>query len=74
MMMQDNKDSFKLEKGDVVRVPAGAMVYLVNNDMETLRIAKLMQPVNTPGRFEVIKQEKNSDSDLEMVIVLYNIV
>lgn len=55
MMMQDNKDSFKLEKGDVVRVPAGAMVYLVNNDMETLRIAKLMQPVNTPGRFEVIK-------------------
>lgn len=74
MMMQDNKDSFKLEKGDVVRVTAGAMVYLVNNDMETLRIAKLMQPVNTPGRFEVIKQEKNSDSDLEMVIVLYNIV
>ena len=59
MMMQDNKESFNLEMGDVLRVPAGAMVYMVNNENDqTLKIAKLIQPVNTPGRFEVIKQFK----------------
>lgn len=55
MLMQDNKESFNMEKGDVIRVPSGAMVYFVNNNNDqTLRVAKLKQPVNTPGLYEVI--------------------
>ncbi|PQQ11124.1 vicilin GC72-A [Prunus yedoensis var. nudiflora] len=53
LLMQDRKESFNMEHGDVIRVPAGATTYLVNNNNdETLRIAKLLQPVNNPGRFE----------------------
>lgn len=50
-----------MEHGDVIRVPAGATTYLVNNNSdETLRIAKLLQPVNNPGRFEVTNRHLTS--------------
>lgn len=59
--MQDRKESFNMEHGDVIRVPAGATTYLVNNNSdETLRIAKLLQPVNNPGRFEVTNRHLTS--------------
>ncbi|KAM5569469.1 vicilin Jug r 2.0101-like, partial [Rosa sericea] len=64
MLMQDNKESFNMEMGDVLRVPAGATVYLVNNNNDqTLRIAKLKQPVNTPGRFEEFFPASSQDLD-----------
>ncbi|GER34274.1 vicilin-like protein [Striga asiatica] len=45
--------SFNLKQGDVMRVPSGSLMYLVNqDDNERLYVLKLLQPVNTPGRFK----------------------
>lgn len=54
-MIQENKrHSINVQKGDIIRVPAGTPVYLTNRDQnEQLYIAKFLQPVNTPGHFEV---------------------
>lgn len=56
LVMKDTKQSFKIENGDVIRVPAGATTYLINNHTtENLSLVHLFQPVNTPDLFEVIK-------------------
>ncbi|KAM1745946.1 hypothetical protein ACFX11_012628 [Malus domestica] len=53
LLMKDRKESFNMEHGDVIRVPAGATTYLINNNNdESLQIAKLIRSVNSPGRFE----------------------
>ncbi|XP_048428196.1 vicilin Jug r 2.0101 [Pyrus x bretschneideri] len=53
LLMKDRKESFNMEHGDVIRVPAGATTYLINNNNdEPLQIAKLIRSVNSPGRFE----------------------
>ncbi|OWM74728.1 sucrose-binding protein [Punica granatum] len=54
-MVQENKrNSINVGKGDIIRVPAGTPVYLANRDEnEQLHIANFLQPVNTPGQFEV---------------------
>ncbi|KAK4478106.1 hypothetical protein RD792_017371 [Penstemon davidsonii] len=50
---QNQRQSYKLKHGDVMRVPAGSMVYLINrDDEERLYVLELLQPVNTPGRFK----------------------
>ncbi|KAG8370235.1 hypothetical protein BUALT_Bualt14G0095900 [Buddleja alternifolia] len=50
---QNQRQSYNLKHGDVIRVPAGSLVYLINrDDNERLYILKLLQPVNTPGRFK----------------------
>ncbi|KAK6130223.1 hypothetical protein DH2020_036033 [Rehmannia glutinosa] len=47
------RQSYNLKRGDVMRVPAGSIVYLINrDDNERLYVLKLLQPVNTPGRFK----------------------
>ncbi|CAB4292082.1 unnamed protein product [Prunus armeniaca] len=52
-VMKDTKESFKIENGDVIRVPAGATTYLINNHTtENLSLVQLFQPVNTPDLFE----------------------
>lgn len=43
--------------GDVLRVPAGVTVYLINQENgEKLQLAMLFHPVNTPGQFRVLIQ------------------
>ncbi|KAL2229932.1 UNVERIFIED_CONTAM: Vicilin Car i [Sesamum indicum] len=50
---QNRRKSYNVKLGDVMRVPAGSIVYLVNrDDNEKLYVLKLLQPVNTPGRFK----------------------
>ncbi|XVE65974.1 hypothetical protein DITRI_Ditri08aG0044000 [Diplodiscus trichospermus] len=49
----ENKESYNVERGTVVRVPAGRTVYMVNQDnKEKLTIVVLAMPVNNPGKFE----------------------
>ncbi|XP_037491418.1 vicilin Car i 2.0101 [Jatropha curcas] len=51
-VLRDERRSYNLEKGDVIRIPAGATLYLINRDNnEKLNMVKLMQPVNSPGNF-----------------------
>ncbi|KAJ4822088.1 hypothetical protein Tsubulata_041573, partial [Turnera subulata] len=54
----EKKESHNLEFGDVMRVPAGATIYLINpNDNEKLRVAMLLYPVNTPGKFRTPRDQ-----------------
>ncbi|KFK40533.1 hypothetical protein AALP_AA2G008100 [Arabis alpina] len=47
------KESFHIRRGDVLRVPSGVTHFLTNtNDTVPLRIAKILVPVNIPGRFQ----------------------
>ncbi|KAF5466112.1 hypothetical protein F2P56_016067 [Juglans regia] len=61
LVSQETRESFNLECGDVIRVPAGATVYVINQDSnERLEMVKLLQPVNNPGQFRfefVVLQE-----------------
>ncbi|OVA05423.1 Cupin 1 [Macleaya cordata] len=52
LVRQQNRESYNLKQGDVLRVPVGSLVYLINRDNnERLQIAKLFQTVSTPGQF-----------------------
>nr|P09799.1 RecName: Full=Vicilin GC72-A; AltName: Full=Alpha-globulin A; Flags: Precursor [Gossypium hirsutum]AAA33069.1 vicilin precursor [Gossypium hirsutum]AAA72623.1 alpha globulin A [synthetic construct]prf//1410330A vicilin gene A [Saguinus oedipus] len=49
----ENKESYNVVPGVVVRIPAGSTVYLANQDnREKLTIAVLHRPVNNPGQFQ----------------------
>jgi len=53
-LRQENRETFNLERGDVLMIPAGTTAYLVNShENEKLQIVELLQPVNTPGHYEV---------------------
>lgn len=55
VVYKNERQSFELKEGDLIRVPAGAIVYLVNSDdNERLYVLNLLQPINTPGKFKVI--------------------
>lgn len=66
LVSQERRKSYSIEFGDIIGVPAGTTVYLINqqND-ENLKIAKLLQPVNNPGQFKVTEQIHESYSLLE---------
>ncbi|KAK9288675.1 hypothetical protein L1049_017138 [Liquidambar formosana] len=50
---QERREYFNLEVGDVIRIPAGTTVYMINREnSERLQIAKLMQPVFNPGQYK----------------------
>jgi len=54
LIRQDRRESFNIKQGDILRIRAGTTAYLINKDNnEKLVLAKLLQPVNTPGNFEV---------------------
>lgn len=54
MILEDKKHSFNVECGDIVWIPAGTPVYIINRDEnEKLFIAKLLRTVNIPGEYEV---------------------
>ncbi|WOK91459.1 cupincin-like [Canna indica] len=49
----DKKETHNLQRGDILYVPAGSIVYFVNKDSnDKLVLIKLINPVSTPGRFE----------------------
>ncbi|XP_039155972.1 vicilin Car i 2.0101-like [Eucalyptus grandis] len=53
LVWQDKKQSYHLEGGDVMRVPAGTTVYFISSGRDgQVQIAKLIQPVNIPGTFK----------------------
>ncbi|KAK7280094.1 hypothetical protein RJT34_25156 [Clitoria ternatea] len=53
LVYPDDKNSYNLECGDAIRIPAGITFYLINRDEnQNLRIIKLAVPVNRPGKFQ----------------------
>ncbi|KAK4257965.1 hypothetical protein QN277_007485 [Acacia crassicarpa] len=53
LLLPNYKESFNLERFDVLRVPAGAICYTINRaNNEDLVLYKLALPVNIPGQFE----------------------
>ncbi|WP_139162132.1 cupin domain-containing protein, partial [Acinetobacter baumannii] len=53
LLLENNRESFNLRFGDIIRIPAGTPFYIINKDEnQKLSIAQLIQPVSTPGHFE----------------------
>ncbi|KAI5403144.1 hypothetical protein KIW84_050649 [Lathyrus oleraceus] len=53
VLKPNDRDSFNLERGDTIKLPAGTIVYLVNRDDEDeLRVLDLAIPVNRPGQIQ----------------------
>lgn len=53
LIQQEKRESYELERGDVIKVPAGTVSYLTSDGNKLIQIAKLVHPVNTPGSFQV---------------------
>lgn len=54
MVRQGRRESFNVRKGDIVRLPSGTTIYMINKDQnKKFRFAELLQPVNTPDEFRV---------------------
>ncbi|CAL5201855.1 unnamed protein product [Lathyrus oleraceus] len=53
VLKPDDRNSFNLERGDTIKLPAGTIAYLVNrDDNEELRVLDLAIPVNRPGQLQ----------------------
>nr|QBZ93319.1 beta-conglycinin alpha subunit [Glycine tomentella] len=53
LVNNDDRDSYRLQAGDALRVPSGTTYYVVNPDNnENFRMIRLAIPVNKPGSFE----------------------
>ncbi|XP_062024244.1 vicilin Jug r 6.0101-like [Rosa rugosa] len=53
MVRGEKRESHNLERGDILRVPAGTPVYIINrDDNEKLFVVKLLHPVSLPDQFE----------------------
>ncbi|WOK99107.1 cupincin-like [Canna indica] len=53
MLHGENRESHNIRRGDLMRIPAGAIVYAINRARnEKLRIAMLLRPISTPGQIE----------------------
>ncbi|XP_065855115.1 vicilin Cor a 11.0101-like [Euphorbia lathyris] len=62
MVQEDKRESFNIERGNVIRVEAGTHVYLINNDeREKLQIVKFLFPVNLPGEAEAFQSAGGED-------------
>ncbi|KAJ6796429.1 putative acrosin [Iris pallida] len=47
------RESHNIRKGDIIRVQAGTVFYIINNsNNQKLQIVMLVQPVSVPGQFE----------------------
>jgi len=55
VLNSNDRKSFNLERGDTIKLPAGTIAYLANqDDKQDLRVLDLVIPVNKPGQFQVI--------------------
>ncbi|KAL2935819.1 Vicilin-like antimicrobial peptides 2-1 [Bienertia sinuspersici] len=53
LVYSDRRESFNIEQGHVMVIPAGVTAYLINRgNNDKLVIVKLINPVSTPGSFE----------------------
>ncbi|KAI5403138.1 provicilin-like [Lathyrus oleraceus] len=53
VLKPNDRNSFNLERGDTIKLPAGTIAYLVNRDDEDeLRVLDLAIPVNRPGQIQ----------------------
>ncbi|XVF32540.1 hypothetical protein REPUB_Repub17cG0091200 [Reevesia pubescens] len=58
LIHEDKRESFNIERGDIIRVPAGTPIYLINrDDNEKLYIVKFLQPVNLPDHYETSRDK-----------------
>ncbi|XP_045832110.1 provicilin-like [Trifolium pratense] len=58
----NNRNSFNLERGDTIKLPAGTTAYVVNqDDNEDLRIADLVIPINRPGKFQSFSPSRSQN-------------
>jgi hypothetical protein len=54
VLKKEEKQSHQIRQGDIMKIDAGSVVYVINSDSrEKLIIAKLVNPISTPGKFEV---------------------
>ncbi|PNX56576.1 convicilin, partial [Trifolium pratense] len=55
VLNSNDRNSFNLERGDTIKLPAGTIAYLANqDDKQDLRVLDLVIPLNKPGQFQVI--------------------
>ncbi|KAJ3698819.1 hypothetical protein LUZ61_002524 [Rhynchospora tenuis] len=53
VLKKEEKQSHSIRQGDIMKVDSGSVVYVINSDSrDKLIIAKLVNPVSTPGKFE----------------------
>nr|7U1J_A Chain A, Convicilin [Pisum sativum]7U1J_B Chain B, Convicilin [Pisum sativum]7U1J_C Chain C, Convicilin [Pisum sativum] len=65
VLSPNDRNSYNLERGDTIKLPAGTTSYLVNqDDEEDLRLVDLVIPVNGPGKFEAFDLAKNKNQYL----------
>ncbi|XP_004492829.1 vicilin-like isoform X1 [Cicer arietinum] len=58
----NDRNTFKLERGDTIKLPAGTIAYLANrDDNEDLRVLDLAIPVNRPGQFQSFSLSGNEN-------------
>ncbi|KAG6469313.1 hypothetical protein ZIOFF_074022 [Zingiber officinale] len=54
LICQDKRETYELQQGGIIKVPAGAIEYVANKDSrEKLVLIELLIPVSTPGLFEL---------------------
>ncbi|KAI3875874.1 hypothetical protein MKW92_042048 [Papaver armeniacum] len=52
LVNQENRETYNLERGDVLRIPAGTMLNVVNRDSkQKLQFAEFFQSISVPGKF-----------------------
>ncbi|GAU48562.1 hypothetical protein TSUD_182100 [Trifolium subterraneum] len=53
VLKSNDRNSFNLERGDTIKLPAGTIAYLANrDDKEDLRVLDLAIPINRPGQVQ----------------------
>lgn len=51
---ENNRESYNVKRGDIIRVPSGNTFYVTNtDDDEKLYIVKFIKSINLPGQCEV---------------------
>ncbi|KAM4086050.1 hypothetical protein ACJW30_10G073600 [Castanea mollissima] len=61
IVSDEDRKSFNLECGDVIRVPMGTPFYMINRDEnEKLYVVKILQTISIPGHFEKNNNEITS--------------
>ena len=61
VVSDEDRKSFNLECGDVIRVPVGTPIYMINRDEnEKLYVVKILQTISILGHFKVISMSPYS--------------
>ena len=68
LLRKGKRESFCVREGDVMVIPAGSIVYSANtHSSKWLRVVMLLNPVSTPGRFEVSGDQSTHAFDLDLL-------